>query len=94
MFKFILVPSCAMLLAAPALAADAAPVTVRDTPPQKERKVCRGDASTGSIMRKRTCRTRAEWAAVDGATAADAERQFDERRQSQGTTVADTTGGD
>jgi len=36
--------------------------------PAKEKKVCRTDeATTGSIMRRRTCRTQAEWDARDKA---------------------------
>jgi predicted secreted protein len=38
---------------APAPAAQAAPV--------KEKKICRTETNTGSIMPRRTCKTQAEW---------------------------------
>lgn len=31
--------------------------------PAKERKICRGETATGSMMPRRVCRTAAEWAA-------------------------------
>lgn len=37
--------------------------------PAPEKKICRRDVATGTIMPKRTCRTRAEWAQIDAATA-------------------------
>ena len=30
----------------------------------KEKKICRAEGSTGSIMTKRVCRTKAEWARI------------------------------
>ena len=32
--------------------------------PVKEKKICRAETATGSIMAKRVCRTKAEWARV------------------------------
>lgn len=32
--------------------------------PAKEKKICKTDVGTGSIMPKRTCRTKAEWDAL------------------------------
>jgi len=43
----------------------AAPAVDRPAKPVKEAKVCRRAVSTGSIMPVRTCRTAAEWAAID-----------------------------
>lgn len=36
-------------------------------PPVKEKKVCREEENTGSMMRSRTCHTKAEWAQIDEA---------------------------
>ena len=53
-----------------------------DTPEApKEKKLCRSLEVTGSIMPKRTCHTKAEWAQIDAANAADA-RQFADRPHS------------
>jgi hypothetical protein len=50
-----------------------------DTPEApKEKKICRSLEVTGSIMPKRTCHTKAEWAQIDATNAADA-RQFADR---------------
>lgn len=45
-----------------ALAQDAAPPAPAEQ--AKEKKICRAEGSTGSIMTKRVCRTRAEWARI------------------------------
>jgi hypothetical protein len=53
-----------------------------DTPaPPKEKKLCRSLEVTGSIMPKHSCHTKAEWAQIDAANAADA-RQFADRPHS------------
>jgi len=44
----------------------------------KEKKLCRSLEVTGSIMPKRSCHTKAEWAQIDATNAADA-RQFADR---------------
>jgi uncharacterized protein involved in copper resistance len=63
--------ACAAALAMPAAAQTApaaAPQAARQTPaPDKEKKVCKVDTSTGSIMPKRICKTADEWAAVEAA---------------------------
>ena len=64
--------ACAAALSMPATAQTAAPApapqAAPQTPaPQKEKKVCKVDTSTGSIMPKRTCRTAEEWTALEGA---------------------------
>ena len=48
------------LFSSVAVAQDAAPPV--ETAPVKEKKICRSLMPTGSIMAKRTCMTRAEWA--------------------------------
>ncbi len=58
---FPLAAMAACLLAVPALANEAAPASK----PAKERKVCRSAVATGSIMARRTCRTKAEWDVID-----------------------------
>jgi hypothetical protein len=56
-------------LAAPALAADdAAPK------PKKEKKVCRRDVDTGTIMQRSICRTQTEWSKIDAAQAKQTDR--------------------
>jgi hypothetical protein len=63
----------ALSLIVPAAAANAqaqasAPAaTQQATPPAKEKKVCKEEVSTGSIMPKRICKTPEEWAAMQGA---------------------------
>lgn len=49
--------------ATPAAAAPAQPIAK----PAKEKKVCRHDASTGSILPKTVCRTQNEWDDIDFA---------------------------
>jgi hypothetical protein len=40
-------------------------------PPAKEKKVCRTDNLIGSIIPKRVCKTRTEWAAQSGTKRAE-----------------------
>jgi hypothetical protein len=52
----------ALLAAAPATEVPAAPAApVAPSTPVKEKKICRSEEVTGSIMPKRVCRTQAEW---------------------------------
>jgi predicted secreted protein len=51
----------AFVIATPALADETAPAPK----PEKERKICRSAVATGSIMARRTCRTKAEWDEFD-----------------------------
>ena len=39
----------------------------------KEKKICRRDVATGSIMPMRTCRTAEEWSAIDKVNAGGVE---------------------
>lgn len=47
------------------LAQEAAPAPAAK--PAKEKKICRSEEATGSIMVKRVCHTKDEWAAIDKA---------------------------
>lgn len=62
-----------------ALAQEAAPAPAE---PVKEKKICRSMTETGSIMAKRKCMTKAEWARFNAANAKAAEKFND--RPSQG----------
>ncbi len=66
-------------LSAPALAQDGAPAPA-PAAPAKEKKICRTLDVTGSMMPKRTCRTREEWRQVDDANDEDARRTLNGRR--------------
>lgn len=48
------------LLSHAAIAQDAG--AAEPATPVKEKKICRAETATGSIMAKRVCRTKAEWA--------------------------------
>ncbi len=53
------------------------------TPP-KEKKICRRELVTGSMMAHSTCRTKAEWDAVDAQNQANATRALDKHRSMSG----------
>ena len=64
--------ACAAALAVPAAAQTPAPAASPQAAPQtsgpvKEKKVCKADIATGSIMPKRICKTADEWAAMAAA---------------------------
>lgn len=40
----------------------------------KEKKICRRELSTGSILAKSTCHTKAEWDAITAANQSDVDR--------------------
>ena len=61
--------------AAPAPAA--APVAAK---PEKEKKICRREETTGSVMLTRVCHTKEEWVAIDKANQ-DAANQFSAARR-------------
>jgi predicted secreted protein len=53
--------------------------------PVKEKKVCRREAVTGSIIGTRSvCHTKTEWAAIDAANAGNAEGELTRGRQQGG----------
>lgn len=54
--------------------------------PDADKRVCRTDVTTGSIIPKRTCRTKGEWEAIRARSIAAAERmksEQDRRRHTQ-----------
>ena len=54
--------------------------------PDADKRVCRTDVTTGSIIPKRTCRTKGEWEAIRLRSIAAAERmkaEQDRRRHTQ-----------
>jgi hypothetical protein len=51
--------------------ATAAPATDK---PAKEKKICRQEDQTGSIMMHRTCHTKEEWAQIDTDNARNAQQ--------------------
>lgn len=53
--------------------------------PDGEHRVCRSERVIGSNMPVRTCRTAAEWAALDGANQQNAEQIGRDMRQNNGT---------
>ncbi len=74
------------LSASPAVAQqtqDAKPGTV------KEKKICRSDTGTGSIMAKKTCHTKAEWDQLAQAATKnlDRTRDDDQARQQIGSSL-------
>ncbi|MBT2187544.1 hypothetical protein [Sphingobium nicotianae] len=52
--------------------------------PKEEKKVCRREEVSGSIVPKRTCHTKAEWEAIDKAVDAYTNGAIDRRRHAQG----------
>ncbi len=89
MLAFILVLAClsnSPLRAAstPATPAAGDEAKSASTEPAPERKICRVTTGTGSIMRKRMCRSAAEWAAIDGANTQNAEHLRDLNTRSTG----------
>lgn len=54
-----------------ALFAQSAPATTTEKP-AKEKKICRQEDQTGSIMMHRTCHTKEEWVQIDQENARNA----------------------
>jgi hypothetical protein len=48
--------------------------------PAKEKKICRRDVATGSIMPRSVCRTRAEWDALTAQGQTDLDRARDDQQ--------------
>jgi hypothetical protein len=73
-----------MVLAMPAVA-QTAPSTDSSTPkPVKEKKICRREAQTGSILGSPSvCHTKADWAKIDAANAANADDALSRSRSVQ-----------
>jgi len=68
MYRILMIAACG-ILAAPTQAETPAPGSQATAPAVgKTKKVCRiDDATTGSIMKHKTCRTQAEWDALGRA---------------------------
>lgn len=81
----------AILLATALQAAPAQPAAAPDKP-KAEKKICRRDVATGSIMAMRTCRTQAEWSQVDAA-AADVTAEALRQRANAGTSMVSSRDG-
>jgi hypothetical protein len=69
-----------------ALAQEASPAP---SEPVKEKKICRALAQTGSIMSKRKCMTKAEWAQFNAENQKQAEN-FRDRQSNTGGTSSST----
>jgi hypothetical protein len=52
--------------------------------PPKEKKVCRREVATGSMLPHSTCRTKAEWDAIDARNQANATQALDRRHSMSG----------
>ncbi len=69
MIRSILLVSAALAATTPAMAKDRGDAATLGNP---DKKVCRYDGATGSMMRKRVCHTALEWKQIDEANAANA----------------------
>ena len=65
------------LLATPLPAAEPAKA---DAKPRKEKRICRKGEPTGSRLVVQTCRTEAEWAAIDREQAEHADHEIDRQQ--------------
>lgn len=79
MLRIVAIVSLAALSTAPALAEDG-------KAPPKEKKICRAETGTGTILRKRTCHTKAEWAQIDQSRSDNTQRLLDQRATLPGRT--------
>jgi hypothetical protein len=64
MAKYLLGFALGMMVAGTAMAQDAAPTPPKPAP---EKKLCRAEDVTGSIIPKRICHTKSEWESIDQA---------------------------
>ena len=64
----------------------AVPAIAQDMPaaPVKEKKICRSEQVTGSIMGKHVCHTKSEWADIDQANARAADDMMARTRSNNG----------
>ena len=81
----------AILLATALQAASAQPAAAPEKP-KAEKKICRRDVATGSIMAMRTCRTQTEWSQIDAA-AADVTAEALRQRANASTSMTSTRDG-
>ena len=76
-FSYVVLAAVSFAVAAPAVAGDS-PDT---TKPEKEKKVCRREVVTGSIVPyKMTCHTKSEWASIDAENARGVESMANNNR--------------
>jgi hypothetical protein len=64
-----------ILVQPPVLAMQAAPAKAVE-----EKKVCKTEIVTGSVMTKRVCHTKEEWAQIEGRSRSDLDRARDTNR--------------
>lgn len=64
----------ALLAVAPAVSYAAAPEKASADKPDTEKKVCKREVATGSIMSRRVCHTKAEWDQLEAQGKADLDR--------------------
>jgi len=84
MRRFIMF-AAAFTLSGSLLAQATAPAsTVPAAAPEKEKKICRREQVTGSIMQQRICHTREEWAAIDEANRQAAQNFAASKRMGRG----------
>jgi len=87
MHRFI-VPAAAFMLSGSLLAQTTTPAPAAPAAPAaahvKEKKVCRRQEVTGSIMPERVCHTTDEWAAIDEANRQNAQNFAAARRNAHG----------
>ena len=70
------------MLLALAMMAVQAPATAAE--PVKEKKICKYVLSTGSILERRQCRTKSEWAEIAKRNQENADRYSSDRAQGNG----------
>lgn len=74
MLRQLATAAFAIVLVSPLAAQDPKP------PVDPDKKICRRDVATASIMAKRTCRTKAEWDAISAQSQKDRDRVIDQER--------------
>ena len=77
---FLLAGTSSMTEPTTAPATSTSAPAVAAAPAAKEKKVCRREQLIGSIMPTRTCRTAAQWAAIDRAAQSETDAQIREMR--------------
>lgn len=69
--------SLAAAVAAASTAVHAKTESPEGEKPAAEKKICKRETATGSIMSRATCRTKAEWDAITAQSQADRDRAND-----------------
>jgi Xaa-Pro aminopeptidase len=77
MFRQSLLLVAALAVSHPAFAEETATSAEEAAQNEPEKKVCRYEGSTGSMMRKRICHTPTEWAKIREANELAARRSLD-----------------